>query len=267
MLWGHGKNFTAGNLRIDDMLEGWLRSRSAHLFAYTESGKNHLMGRGAQSSEVTVVQNSTDTRKLRELVTQLPMGVEAEVRRELNLEGSEVALFIGAFDAPKKLPLLFEAADRVASQRPNFVLIIAGGGPDEGYVRLMSESRTYVRLIGRADGAVLARLSTVVDMITIPGRVGLVAVDALALGLPVVTTTYKYHAPEADYLTPGYDSIWTEMTPSEYAAGITSLLADRQLLARLSLAATGASHSFSIENSADRFVRGLLAHLDEPNDE
>ena len=34
----------------------------------------------------------------------------------------------------------------------------------------------------------------------IPGRVGLVAVDALAMGLPVHTTRYPYHAPEIEFL-------------------------------------------------------------------
>ena len=58
----------------------------------------------------------------------------------------------------------------------------------------MAAARPDVRLIGRADGEALARLSTVVDIVMIPGRVGLVAVDALALGLPIATTTYPVHA-------------------------------------------------------------------------
>ena len=262
MLWGHGKNFTAKNSRIDGAVEDWLRNRSTHVFVYTQSGKTHLLERGARPSEVTVVQNSTDTRRLKELVASLPPGTEAKIRHDLDLEGSEVALFIGAFDEPKKLPLLFEATDKVALLRPNFVLLIAGGGPDAAYVDLMARDRKHVRLVGRADEAKLARLSTVVDFVTIPGRIGLVAVDALALGLPVVTTLYPYHAPEADYLTAGQDSVWTEMTADKYAEGISALLDDRERLARYSSAAHKASGTFSVEDSADRFVGAILRALD-----
>ena len=262
MLWGHGKNFTAKNSRIDGAVEDWLRNRSTHVFVYTQKGKDHLLERGARSSEVTVVQNSTDTQRLKQLVASLPPGTEAKMRHDLDLEGSEVALFIGAFDEPKKLPLLFEATDQIALQRPNFVLLIAGGGPDEAYVHSMAQDREHVRLIGRADGVELARLSTVVDLISIPGRIGLVAVDALALGLPVVTTLYPYHAPEAEYLTAGRDSVWTEMTAEKYAEGISGLLDDRERLARFSSAALKASSAFSVEDSADRFVSAILGAVD-----
>ena len=41
-----------------------------------------------------------------------------------------------------------------------------------------------------------ALLGCVCDVMVIPGRVGLVAVDAMALGLPLVTTKHDAHAPE-----------------------------------------------------------------------
>jgi hypothetical protein len=49
----------------------------------------------------------------------------------------------------------------------------------------------------------MAALSHVSSAIWMPGRVGLVAVDALALGLPVLTTHFPFHAPELEYLVEG----------------------------------------------------------------
>ena len=261
MLWGHGRNYTAKNHKADGAVESWLQSRSAHVFAYTQSGKTHLVEQGVAAEDITVVQNSTDTKKLLGHVQELQGDTEHSVRQQYSLDGASVGLFVGAFDEPKKLPLLFEAADLINASRPDFVLLIAGAGPDEDFVTRMAAARPYVRLIGRADGEALARLSTVVDVVMIPGRVGLVAVDALALGLPIATTTYPLHAPEADYLTPGVDSLWTDMTAEAYSAGVLELLRDREHLSRLASAAWRHGQNFSVEQSAERFVAGVIAGL------
>lgn len=52
--------------------------------------------------------------------------------------------------------------------------------------------------------------------IWMPGRVGLVAVDALALNLPVCTTSYAFHAPELDFLQPGEVFVLSD-EPAAYA--------------------------------------------------
>ena len=261
MLWGHGRNYTTGNNGVDQAVEGWLRRRSKHLFAYTESGKAHLVEAGAQPDDITVVQNSTDTRSLGLEVASLTPRTGPELRSLYELGDGPVGLFVGAFDEPKQLPLLFEATDIVQHKRPNFRLIVAGAGPEAEHVAAAAAVRSYVRLIGRADAALLARLSTVSSLVLIPGRVGLVAVDALALGIPIVTTDYPFHAPEADYLTAGVDSLWTEMSADSYARGVVSLLDDPKRLDNMSSAARARGAEFSVEQSATRFATGILTGL------
>lgn len=261
MLWGHGRNYTAANNALDESVEGWLRRRSAHIFTYTESGRAHLIERGSSPDDVTVVQNSTDTVRLREIVHGLPSDAERTIREELGLHGARVGLFVGAFDEPKKLPLLFEASALVAQQRSDFVLLVAGAGPDEAIVQEATQRYSHVRLIGRADATALARLSKVAEFIAIPGRVGLVAVDALALGIPIITTDYPHHAPEAEYLTPGLNSLWTEQKASSYADGMLRLLNDTDLRRQLSEASLTAGGELSVELSAERFVGGILRGL------
>ena len=98
--------------------------------------------------------------------------------------------------------------------------------------------------------------------VLIPGRVGLVAVDALALGLPIITTDYPFHAPEADYLTPGIDSVKTPMSVAEYAAGIIAVLRDPPRLESLASAAKLRGADFSVEESAARFAAGIMRGLE-----
>jgi hypothetical protein len=61
--------------------------------------------------------------------------------------------------------------------------------------------------------------------ILMPGRIGLVAVDALALKLPVLTTDWKYHAPEAEYLAEGHSMHILPNDPYEFAKSAISFLA------------------------------------------
>lgn len=261
MLWGHGRNYTAGNNGLDQAVESWLRRRSSHIFAYTESGKEHLVAAGTEPEKITVVQNSTDTRALTRALADLPASTSGDVRREHDLGAGPVGLYVGAFDEPKKLPLLFDAADIVHASMPDFRLVLAGAGPQEADVRRSAEARSYARLVGRADAGRLAQLSTVTSAVLIPGRVGLVAVDALALGLPIITTNYPFHAPEADYLTPGIDSVWTDMSAEAFARGVLDTLENQGRLDALALAANRRGQQFSVEQSADRFADGIIRGL------
>jgi glycosyltransferase involved in cell wall biosynthesis len=170
------------------------------------------------------------------------------------------ALFVGAFDKPKRLPFLFEAADLVHKSLPDFVLVLAGAGPEDGFVRHAAKSRSYVRLVGRLELDELARFANVVDILLMPGRVGLVAVDALALGLPLATTRYPHHAPEVDYLNE-QNSLWTDDSTRGFADGVTALLSDPPRLASLAARARADGKNFSVEQTAQIFVTGILAGL------
>ena len=109
--------------------------------------------------------------------------------------------FVGAYDSSKLLPLVFAAAEVTHRELPEFRLVIAGAGPLKDVVDDAARRLPFVISLPRADTTALARIGRVSDCLLMPGRVGLVAVDALALGMPVVTTTYPRHAPEAEYLT------------------------------------------------------------------
>lgn len=261
MLWGHGRNFTARNNAIDNTLEGWLCSRAKHIFTYTEDGKRHVVGRGLPDDRVSVVFNSTDTNFLRTAKDTTDESTITRFVESFELQGKRVALFVGALDEPKKLPFLFEAVDIVHSQNPDIVLLVAGAGPDEASVRAMAEGRDFIRFIGRLDAKSLAEISHLAEMVLMPGRVGLVAVDALALGLPVITTNYPYHAPEAAYLTDGLDSVWTEFDVEDYAREVSSLLHDDSRLHDLAKNAANTGMKLSVQSSAQKFADGILAGL------
>lgn len=260
MLWGHGKNFTTAGNRLDDRLEGWLCRRASHLFAYTEVGAAHLTSAGIEPSRITVVQNSTDTALLRRHQRESSAADVEALRDQLQLRGKRVVLFVGAFDKPKRLPFLLESVDLMHEADPSLVLLLAGAGPLDDYVADATAARRYVQNLGRLDAAALGRLSHLTDLLLMPGRVGLVAVDSLALGVPLATTRHAFHAPEVEYLTPE-TSLWTDDDPAAYADAVADLLADPERRSAMVLASLSAGNELSADFSGARFVSGILQGL------
>ena len=106
-------------------------------------------------------------------------------------------------------------------------------------------------------------LGRVASYMVIPGRVGLVAVDALALGLPVVTTDFPHHAPEVEYLT-GEALVSTRRSARELAAAMIAFHSDPMQLQRASNAADGLGKELTIEVTAAAFAGPLLGALQQP---
>ena len=86
-----------------------------------------------------------------------------------------------------------------------------------------------------------------------PGRIGLTAVDALALRIPIVTTSTALHGPEAEYLIHGESVFATADDPSAFVEAALAL----------DIAPLPVSDSLpTLGHMVDRFVSGTLAMLD-----
>ena len=57
-----------------------------------------------------------------------------------------------------------------------------------------------------------------------PGRIGLIAAEALALGIPVITTDWPYHVPETEYLSEGVSTFTAPNDPESYARFVSTRL-------------------------------------------
>jgi glycosyltransferase involved in cell wall biosynthesis len=142
--------------------------------------------------------------RLRVPVCVIPNGVEVpeicqNVARALyskdDRDGRKTALFLGRIHPKKGLPMLIEAWRRV---RPDgWVLQIAG--PDEGGHRVQVENAVFtaglseaVSFVGPIEGEKKESAFSNADLFVLPTHsenFGLVVAEALAHGLPVLTTT------------------------------------------------------------------------------
>jgi glycosyltransferase involved in cell wall biosynthesis len=221
ILWGHGKSYVKAQGWADSQIERQMVMRAAHVMTYTESGRSYLIDLGVDPEHVTAVGNSTDTAALARLKVET-CSTAAAWRERLGSTGP-VGLFVGGLDSDKRIPLLLEAGRAAARLDPTFRLVIAGSGRDEHIVeRHLHEP--WLLALPRVNRREMAALSHVTSAIWMPGRVGLVAVDALALGLPVLTTRFLFHAPELDYLVEGRTVHFLPDAADSYAAEALAIM-------------------------------------------
>ncbi len=211
--------------------------------------------------------NGVDTRRLH------PALEGDAVRRQLGLRHAAVTLFVGAMDTAHDLkggvPTLLRALAKVPDQAVQLVLV-GGGDMVPAYRQLARQlglgGRTH--FVGWIPNDQLGPYYAAADVLVVPSvRVeafGLVAIEALACGTPVVASELPglrsvVHSTNGGLLVPPGE-------PDALAATLAGLLADRER--RLVLASNGRAavvqhYDWSVISSRlDAVYRSVLAEPD-----
>ena len=110
-------------------------------------------------------------------------------RRGLGVEpGQKIVFYAGRLSREKELDLLQAAFERLP--QPEFVLLIAGDGPDAAAIARYAAAHPHVRYLGDLDSRdMLATAYASSDVFVTPGRYetfGMSTIEAISSGLPVV---------------------------------------------------------------------------------
>jgi glycosyltransferase involved in cell wall biosynthesis len=203
-VWGHIGSYVKPPNALDLAIERRQMLSSDHIFAYTTQGAELAISRGIPSQKVTAVMNSTDVSDLMNAYTQLTDGdVQDFFGRHLLLPGKTFG-FIGGLDASKRIEFLVEVLDEVWNRDLEIKVLVVGRGEQQ---ELLSRavSRGQVVLLGYGGPLEKALVLRASQALVCPGRIGLVAVECLATGVPLLTTDWRFHAPEYNYLEVGSD--------------------------------------------------------------
>jgi glycosyltransferase involved in cell wall biosynthesis len=260
-LWGHGRDYTRKAGRLSRGALEWLTARADWMFVYTGGGVAPVSRMGMPTSRVTVVQNSLDTAGIQNRIARLSDSDRDDFERRLGLVG-RTAIFLGALDGSKRLDVLLASAEVLSRNEPGFRLLIAGDGPLRGQVERRVGELPAVRILGRVDGDTKALALLASRAIVMPGRVGLVAVESFASGVPLVTTDWPYHAPEFEYLEPGVNAIVTADDLDSFTTGVRSLIVDDELHDRLSDGCRRSAEHYTLDHMVTNFLSGIIAALE-----
>ncbi|MGD9713115.1 MAG: glycosyltransferase [Thermomicrobiales bacterium] len=205
-------------------------------------------------------------------ICTIPPGVDTELftprnrsqsRAELGFsEDQQVVLFVGRIDPIKGTDTLLNAFAAVARACPSALLAIVGGDLDDARMPigpLASLKRRAVelgidervRLFGSQPQNQLPVFYSAADVVSVPSRYesfGLVAVEAMACGAPVVASRaggliFTVEDGETGYLVP-FDR------PEEHAGALISILRDTTLASSMGLNGHIAAQRFSWETVA-----------------
>lgn len=258
--WGHGSTMTKPHSRLERQLKNWMTAQAHWAFTYTEGGARQLSAQGFPAERITVVHNTVDTAPLQQRMAALDPAEVDSFRDAHGLRRGRTALFLGGLDAPKRLDVLAAACRRIQAELPGFRLLVAGAGEQQGYVRALT-TEGWLVYFGPVFGADRAVLGAVSDIMLMPGRVGLSVVDAFALGTPLLTTDWPYHAPEVEYLDDGTTGLITPDRVEDFAAAAVAVLRDPARLARMQAACRKKVADYDLTRMVRSFRDGVLAAL------
>ena len=265
--WGHGRN-------MRDELESltakaFKRRMSVHAdwwFAYNDHACAAVRELGYPEARTTNVMNAIDTRALVEERNAFDSKKLDAFREKLGIRSRNVAVYTGGLHPFKRIDFLLESAVMIRERVPDFHLIIIGHGVSEEMVAEAAEKFPWIHFAGAKHGIQKVPYWLISKVLLMPGGVGLVALDAIALEVPMITTDNKLHGPEISYLRDNENGLM--VTPGDsadtYADAVARVLQNETELARLREGCVEDAMKYSIEDMVDRFTEGVLAALEAP---
>ncbi len=115
-----------------------------------------------------------------------------KIKKELGLEKNRIAFHVGRLVKEKNIDLIIDSAKRVEKKIPNIKFVFAGDGPAREYYEKRIKKKKIEHLflfLGMVDQKKLPSLYSMADVYMFPSRFdtqGLVAVEAMSCGLPII---------------------------------------------------------------------------------
>jgi glycosyltransferase involved in cell wall biosynthesis len=262
--WGHGANLQSSN--PNGLKERFKRLTTRQVdwwFAYTQMSADLVQASGFSVDRITVLNNSVDTSEMQSHRNSISQHEIEQLKKSQGFEVGPVGVFVGSLYPNKRLDFLFEAAEAIRLQVPDFHLLIVGDGNQRDMVRAWCVDRPWVRWVGSSFGRKKAAYLSVANVMLNPGLVGLGILDSFVFELPMLTTACGIHSPEISYLENGVNGVMTVDNLDEYVNACVDLLNKPEKLETLRAGCRSSVNEFTLENMAHRFADGVMSCLNE----
>jgi glycosyltransferase involved in cell wall biosynthesis len=178
--------------RLNDLAVGTQTLKDADkIIAVSNATKQYVLSLGAKPKKVVVLHNGVDLVKFR-----MQPKKREEMRRKLGIpQDAVVALTVRRLVYKNGVDTLIESANIAVKKNPKIVFLAVGKGPDMNNVKSRIEQlgiAANFRLTGFVSDDDLPFYYNAADFFVLPSKSGeglpLVALEAMACGLPVVAT-------------------------------------------------------------------------------
>ncbi|HUK85084.1 MAG TPA: glycosyltransferase family 4 protein [Candidatus Acidoferrum sp.] len=178
--------------RLNDLAVGKETLKEADkIITVSSATKDYVLSLGAKPTKVKVMYNGVDLERFRPLA-----GKRQEIRRKLGIpQGATVAVTVRRLVYKNGVDTLIECANIAVKKNPNIIFLAVGKGPDRDSVQMKARElgiENNFRLTGFVADADLPFYYNAADLFVLPSKSGeglpLVALEAMACGLPVIAT-------------------------------------------------------------------------------
>jgi glycosyltransferase involved in cell wall biosynthesis len=161
------------------------------IIVVSNATRNYVLSLGADPEKTVVLHNGVDLNRFKPLPE-----VKSEMRKKLGIAGdADVVLTVRRLVYKNGIDTLLESAEIAVKKNPTLVFVVVGKGPDFGEVKeriaQLGIQRNF-RLTGFVSDEDLPFYYNATDLFALPSKSGeglpLVALEAMACGLPVVAT-------------------------------------------------------------------------------
>ena len=235
------------------VIDRWIGDYMAHcqhIVAPSESIKQLLAETYGISEGITVVPTGID----------LSLYEQAEgsaIRRRHGWGDDMVLISIGRLAKEKNWETLLTAVQPLIQNRSNIRLVILGEGEERGELETVATElgiARHVQLLGSVPFDSIPRYLKAADIFcfaSVTETQGLVTLEALAAGLPVVAVTATG---TADAVTDGVEGLLTPNDSSALFQALQRLVDDAELRQKLAAAAPNKATEFDLDKQAKRLV-------------
>jgi glycosyltransferase involved in cell wall biosynthesis len=262
VFWGHGGYWTKKVTYFQKKVLWSLVKKADHSMIYTSEGAIRAIESGIFLEDISILRNSVDTRSIIESKKNLSSAEHTAWLKRYGLGTLNFGCAIANFGIEKQLRFLFDALIQIRSQIANFEFIFFGEGPGLDAILSQCEKYPWIKFGGVANQETKAQIALTKAVILNPGRVGLIAVDSIAMGVPIVSRKLEFvHAPEFDYLSHPQTVIVSDDSVSDFTNCAVNLILNSELRDEMSQALVALQPRFSTEIMAINFHNGILGIL------
>lgn len=255
--WGHGANFQShSSTGVRERFKRWYSTFADWWFCYTPKGKEIVESLGYDASSITIVNNSVDVRSLIEEKTRLRDEDVRKLKDELNLSGSNIAVYCGGMYKEKRIQFLLDSCIEIRKKVDDFQMLFIGGGPDDYLVKEFCSHHYWAKQFGPISGVERVKYFKLSKLQLMPGLVGLGILDSFALGVPLFTTNIDYHSPEIEYLDSGYNGMIVDDT--HYSDTVIKALTDDDTLSTLGEGCAESVQKYSLDQMVSNYAKGIV---------
>lgn len=186
----------------------------------------------------------------------LPLGID---------DDSRVLLFVGRLDTQKNITFLFDVVKNLGRDT-SVDLVVVGDGPARESISQQVATlglSDHVHFVGKKSFEEVVRWYCVSDVFCFPSTSetqGLVVVEAMAAGLPVVALS----SPSSrEIIEDGWDGVLTRESAGEFADEVRKLIRDEAWYRSVSARGKDKAEQFSIDSLTDRLVAVYQSAIDE----